>query len=218
MTTTNDDDAPYMLHAILPAMHLRDPVGCAGVIFCTTDHLDQYAVDPAAIRAAVQQLARQYCDDHSNVLGRLGLELIPNSSADALIRQGVARMCRDAVALCFIMRGASLNCHHEQVLSVANSDFFDTLPIRLRDQGFIIQRPGMLGTSNSLDYYHPALPTHLGTPRDSGFQLDDYLMCAFDRAIAKYMAGRQRQALRQVFRATALAMHATRILPETEST
>lgn len=216
--TTSRPANRYELHSILPAMRLRAPVCCGGVVFCTTDHLDRYAIEPPAIHAAVQRLARQYCDDHGNPLGCVGVELLPETSARDLTRQGTARMCRDAVALCFVTRGASLNCHHQQATTVSNADYFDALPIRLREQGFIIKRPGLFGTSNSLNHYHPTLPTHLGTPRNGDFQLDEFLLHAFDQAVAMYTKRRRCRALRQVFRASAIALQATRILPETEST
>lgn len=218
MTSANEAASPYELHGILPAMHLRDPVCCGQVVFCTTHHLDRYAIEPTAIQAAVQQLAAQYCDDHGNPLNRLGLVLLPQASAVNLVRHGMPRRCRDAVALCCITRGASLNCHHQQRTSVSESDYFDALPIRLRERGFLIRRPGRRGRSNSLEHYHPALPTYLGTPRDGDFQIDAFLLDAFDRATFMYLAGRKRRALCQVFRAVAIAMHATRILPETDST
>ena len=210
--------ATYHLHSILPAMALPDPVTCGPMVFCTTKNLDDYRVQPASDVASIRQIAAQFRSAQGSTLDCLGLELIPARSASAVAREGIPRICRDVVAFCHITGGTALNCYHGQATSVLNSDYFESLPIRLRKDGFVVQRPGMLGFTHGLDHYQPALPTHLGAPRETDFRLDKFLFGTFERAMTGFLRGRNRPALRQLFRAIAISLHATRIMPETEST
>ena len=78
--------------------------------------------------------------------------LVPAAHQAALERDGIPRMCRDALALSYITRGTALCCHHGQSTTVHNADYFETLPIRLRGDGFILRRPGLLSYPRQLHY------------------------------------------------------------------
>ncbi|MCH8146756.1 MAG: hypothetical protein IH987_02020 [Planctomycetes bacterium] len=99
-----------------------------------------------------------------------------------------------------------------------NADYFESLPIRFGKNGFVIQRPGLLSLNSGCDHLFPTLPVYLSSPRDRDFQLDKRLFEACDKAVCFFVQKRHRRELRQLFRAIALTMHATRIMPETEST
>lgn len=212
---TNDK---FILHSVLPAAPIRDPITCAGVVFCTTRHLDQYSITPAKDQKALLTVASNCRDCHGNKLDRVGVVLVPEQDADTLIPDGIPRICRDVVALCHITGGTALNCHHGQATTVYNADYFEALPIRFHKDGVVIQRPGLLGLNSGYDYLHPTLPVYLSAPRDTDFQLDKRLFEACDKAVRLFVQKRHRRELRQLFRAIAITMHATRIMPETEST
>ena len=143
--------------------------------------------------------------------------MVPTDRVEDVKPEGLPRMCRDAVALCHITAGAKANCHHEQGIAVCNSDYFEAVPISFRPDGFVVVRPGLLAFNGGMRGYHPALPTYLGTPRENEFRLDDYLLNAFRHATEALLHSEKVRELRQVFRAVALAMHASRILRETHS-
>jgi hypothetical protein len=217
MATTNDTASRYVLHAILPAMHIAEPLKCGPVVFCTTRHLDKYPIALAQVARGVEQVTRQFRDMHGKPLHCLGLALVSSSTVSQAARESLPRLCRDAVALCHITRGTDLNCHHSQRTTVANSDYFDALPIYFKDHGLVIQRPGLLAFGWRVSEFRPRLPPHLGYPREDEFQIDELLFSAFDRAASMLQRGRKLRSLRQVFRAVALTMHATRILPESNA-
>ncbi|MCH7592834.1 MAG: hypothetical protein IH989_08655, partial [Planctomycetes bacterium] len=157
-------------------------------------------------------------DSHGNELDRVGVVLVPESDADALIPDGIPRVCRDVVALCHITGGTALNCYHEWAKTVHNADYFEALPIRFHNNGLVIQRPGLLGYNTRVKHLFPTLPVYLPAPRDTDFQLDKQLFEACDKAVRLFKQKRHRRELRQLFRAIAITMHGTRIMPETEST
>lgn len=225
MAATNDrlpaGNTRYALASILPAMHIPNPLNCGPVIFCTTKELDRYPLNRPEEARSVSQVAQQFRDAYGNSLDRLGLVLVPTDRNAECAKDGLPRMCRDSVALCHITAGTKMNCRHGQPTTICNSDYFEALPIRFRPQGYVLQRPGKtsLASDPNLDHLHPTLPVYLGgVPRQSAFTVDEALLRAFDRAATMYLRKKQRKPLRQVFRAVALTMHATRILPETDST
>lgn len=208
----------FILHSILPAMAIPDPVTCMGIVFCTTRHLDRYLITPAEHRTALLTLASNCRDAYGHVLDRVGVVLVPEASSNVLISEGIPRVCRDVVALCHITRGTARNCHLGQAATVYHSDYFEALPIRFREDGVLIQRPGLHGYHAGYENLAPTLPAYLLTPRDTAFQLDKRLLEACGKAVRLFLQKRHRRELRQLFRAIAITMHASRILPETETT
>ena len=215
---TDGTDDMFILHSVLPGMAIRDPITCAGVVFCTTRHLDQYSITPAKDRKALLTVASNCRDSHGNTLDCVGVVLVPEPDAEVLISDGIPRICRDVVALCYITGGTALNCHHGQATTVYNADYFEALPIHFHSDGFVIRRPGLLGLNSECKHLFPTLPVYLSAPRDTDFQLDKRLFEACDSAVRAFTRGQHRRELQQVFRAIAVSMHATRIMPETEST
>lgn len=208
----------YRIHYIMPAFTFCDPPSVDPVVLCTTAHLSQFTVRPKRDAKSVQTIARNYRSADGQPLGRLGLMLVPEPDEAALVRDGIPRMCRDALALAYITGGTYLNCHHGQATSVHNSDYFETLPIRFRERGFIVDRPGLLSFTRHLRSYRPSLPPYLSRAHDGDFHIDELLLRDLSRAIAAYRRGSKRPALRQLFRAVAISLHSTRIMPETDST
>lgn len=215
---TGSSRGKFILRAILPAMPIRDPATCAGVVFCTTRHLDQYSITPAKDQKALLAVTSNCRDCHGNKLDRVGVVLVPEQDADTLIPDGIPRICRDVVALCHITGGTALNCHHGQATTVYNADNFEALPIRFHKGGLVIQRPGLLGLNSGYKHLFPTLPVYLSAPRETDFQLDKRLFDACEKAVRLFVHKRHRRELRQLFRAISVAIQATRIMPETDST
>lgn len=128
---------PYALHSILPAMCIKDALTCGPVVFCTTRHLEDYPIEPAADDQGVRHVTERFRDVHGKPLDRLGLVLVPVDKVKKVAPEGLPRMCRDAVALCHITAGAMMNCYHDQRVSVCNSDYFEALPVWFREDRVI---------------------------------------------------------------------------------
>ena len=207
----------YFLHSILPAVRLPEPITCGPVVFCTTNCLDSYPIEPAEYEGALRQVTRQFRDAFGQPLNCMGLELLPTDMASELAKEGLPRACRDAVALSHITNGTAWNCRHEQRLAVYESDYFDALPIRFRPGGFVIQRPGLVGLCG-LDHYQPTLRTDMREPAESDFQVDEFLLNGFSQAVNTMLRGELLRELRQIFRAVAISTYGCRILHETDST
>lgn len=124
----------------------------------------------------------------------------------------------DALALSYITRGTALCCHHGQSTTAHNADYSDALPIRLRGDGFVLRRPGLLGITHHLKHYRPTLATYLPQQSDGDFRLDELLLRDLAHAVEVYRQGDKRRPLRQMFRVISISLHATRIMAETYST
>jgi len=204
----------FNLYSILPAMWIKDALTCGPVVFCTTKHLEAYPIEPREDAKGVARVARQFRDLRGEPLDRLGLSLVATDSVEDAAREGLPRMCRDALALCHITAGTMRNCQHKARTAVCNWDYFEALPIRFRHERLLIDRPG-LGAIVRFADYQPTLATHLGTPRECEFVLDQYLFAAFNGATRAVLQGRRLRELRQLFRSVALAVQATRLFRET---
>lgn len=204
----------FALCSILPAMWIEDPLVCGPVVFCTTRHLEGYPIKPAADARGITRVARRIRDVYGKPLDCLGLVLVPTECVADAAREGIPRMCRDAVAFCHITAGMMMNCQHKNRTAVCNWDYFEALPVRFKDGRLLIDTPALRAVVRFADY-RPTLPTHLGRSSGTRFVLDKYLLSAFDSASRAVVRGDQLRELRQLFRAVALATQATRLFRET---
>ncbi|MEK6674288.1 MAG: hypothetical protein AABZ47_01380 [Planctomycetota bacterium] len=212
--------AKYILHSIIPTLRVPEPISCGPIVFCTTQHLADYAIEPDVDAETVKKIATSFRDAFGKPLEYIGLELVPTDTAARLAEESLGRVSRDALAMSFITGGAAQNSHREQRVAVHETDYFDVLPVLLRDDGLVINRPGLLSYNNtsSLDRFQPSLRIDIGIPSESDFKLDTMLFSAFSKAVEATLAGQYLQQLRQIYRAVAISLWGCRILHETDTT
>jgi len=167
---------------------------------------------------AIGRIANNFRDAFGNRLSCIGLELVPVDQAPQLAKESLPRACRDAVALSFISAGTRRDCRSGQRIAVFEADYFDAIPIVLRNGRLVVNRPGlrMFGKLD-IDCYHPTLRTDIHEPRDTEFVPDGFLLKSFEAAISMLLLGEKETEIRQVLRAVSIALYGCRILRETES-
>lgn len=209
----------FVIHRVLPAACLPEPVSIGPVTFCTTEHLRRYDLKDDKQRKGSLILAENYHDVQGNSIGQVGIMLLRATNVQDVVRSGVPRVCRDALALCYITNGVTVKSNNRSMSAIVASDYFDLLPITMDDGDFTIVSPGLRAMANSVRRFRPMTPLYLPQRQPDDFRFwDEQLLHGFDRAVRQFLAERQkRDALRQVFRAMAIVFNAARQLQETES-
>lgn len=199
-------------------MALPEPVSMGPVVFCTTEHLDRYDLAGDRQVDGVLKIARHYRDVQDERIGRLGVLLLPKRQAESLTSEGVPRVCRDALALCYITNGVAHKSVNSSFPAIVASDYFDMWPMFIDGNTFTIRSPGLIGLGYDVWRYKPVEPLHLPPlqPDDAEFY-DEQLFAGLDKAIRGFISGKNKRVLRQVFRAIAIAYHASRQLHEADS-
>jgi len=193
-------------------------VSVGPVVFCTTEHLERYDLEGDRQLKGVHVLAQNFRGVQGERVGTLGLVLLPKHRAAQLIRARVPRFCRDALALCYITNGAAVKSANFSSPALVASDYFDTWPLLIDGSRFAVSNPSYKALDSDVQRFKPVWPCHLPPLSVVPFEfLDEPLRAGVDKAIQGFISGRSRRALRQIFRAIAMACHASRQLQETDS-